>query len=70
MANIKMKATNPDSIQCTLTITMGLGDRKRLKDQLKNENSYPAWQLRDGIYELVKQFQQEAEKEIDYSNGR
>jgi hypothetical protein len=44
---------NPDDVEFTLTITMPLGEWKRLKDQLAN--SYPAWKLGHAISDMIRQ---------------
>jgi hypothetical protein len=44
---------NPNDVEFTLTITMRLGDWKRLKEQLGRD--YPAWRLGRAIVDMVQQ---------------
>lgn len=56
--------TNPDLIECTLKITMPLGDWKNLKSQL--DSKHPNRKLADMISRLVGKATVEFEEEQDY----
>lgn len=62
------KLTDPDSVEATMTITMTLGNWKKLRDKLAaqpNAMSYPNFKLRDVIDDLVKKAQERFETEGD-----
>ena len=46
---------NPDSIEIQMSITMPMGEWRKLKDQIKGIGSYPSWQLHNKIVDLVIQ---------------
>lgn len=46
------KVCDPDNVQMTLTVTMSIGDWKRLTQQLPGGN-YPSWKLNDAIRDFV-----------------
>lgn len=50
---MKFKATNPDDIEMTLTVTMSLRDWKKLKKQLTGE--YPSLKLVSEISSMIYQ---------------
>lgn len=64
---MKFEPTAPDRIDFTLTITMPLGDWKKLKTQLPHV--YPASQINDKIYDMmrkaVKHFEPDEQIEIE-----
>ena len=43
--------TKPDNVECTLKMTMTLGQWRKLREQL--ETSYPGWKLKSLISDLV-----------------
>ena len=47
----KLKVENPDAVEMTLTLTMPLGQWRRLKEQLGN--AWPAWDVGSAIREMI-----------------
>ncbi|MDA8260251.1 MAG: hypothetical protein M0Z99_32235 [Betaproteobacteria bacterium] len=50
--SIQFHASAPDDIPVAMTITMTLGEWKRMQDQLSGP-SFPAWRLRDAVRDMV-----------------
>lgn len=48
---IEYRATDPNTIELSMTITMSLADWSRLKEQLTA--SYPSWKLSDSIRNIM-----------------
>ncbi|PFH29080.1 hypothetical protein [Burkholderia sp. JKS000303] len=48
----EFKIQRPDDVPMTLTMTMTLGEWKRLEEQLST--SYPSWKLSTNIGEMVR----------------
>jgi hypothetical protein len=53
MMFVAFRMTTPEKANFTISITMSLGDWKKLREQLANV--YPGWTLSSKIDEVVKQ---------------
>lgn len=55
----EFKFNNTDNVEATLSITMTLGDWKRLKSQLSTEySSYPSWKVIERINTMIIEAEQ------------
>ena len=55
--DVKYEATKPESIEFTLSITMTMGEWKKLKNQLAD--AYPAWELANTINQVIDKAENE-----------
>lgn len=54
MIRATVHATKPDEIECTLELTMTLGEWRRLHEQL-DAGSHPSFRIRDLVRKLISQ---------------
>ena len=63
------KATKPDDIPFTLTVTMKLGDWCKIKDHLEGRGDSPSWHLRRVIEELVEKARLSFGRDDEYNGS-
>lgn len=52
----EIEVEHPDAVQITLTLTMALGDWKRIREQI--QSAYPGWLLGNLIRDAVRKIEE------------